>query len=43
MALFLANPAILTTLFFTDHLKQKIVNKTTCGTPSANPCQLCAQ
>ena len=24
------------------HLKHKTVNKTTCRTPSANPCQLCA-
>ena len=23
--------------FFTDHLKHKTVNKTTCRTPSANP------
>ena len=28
--------------FFTDHLKQKNVNKTTCRTPSSNPRQLCA-
>ena len=28
--------------FFTDHLKQKTVNKTTCRTPKANPRQLCA-
>ena len=29
-----------TQLFFTDHLNRKTVNKTTCRTPSANPCQL---
>ena len=28
--------------FFTEHLDQKTVNKTTCRTPSANPRQLCA-
>ena len=27
-------------MFFTDHLNQNIVNKTTCRTPSANPRQL---
>ena len=27
--------------FSTDHLKHKTLNKTTCRTPSANPCHLC--
>ena len=31
-----------TQCFFTDHLNYKILNKATCGTPSANPCQICA-
>ena len=31
-----------TPCFFTDHLKHKTVNKTTCRAPSANPCHLCA-
>ena len=31
-----------TQCFFTDHLKHKTVNKKTCGTSSAKPCQLCA-
>ena len=28
--------------FFTDHLRHKTVNKTTCRGPAANPWQLCA-
>ena len=30
----------ITQHFFTDHLNHKTVNKTTCWTPSGNPCQL---
>ena len=30
-----------TQCFFTDHLKHKFLNKTTCRPPSANPRQLC--
>ena len=30
----------LSCVFFTNHLKHKIVNKTTCRMPSANLCQL---
>ena len=33
---------LLQKFFFTDHLNHKVVNKTTCRTPSANPFQLWA-
>ena len=29
--------------FFTNHLKHKTVNKSTCRMPSVNPRQLCAR
>ena len=31
-----------TQCFFINHFKNKIVKKTTCKTPPANPYQLCA-
>ena len=34
--------SLLHSLFFTDHVKQKNANKTTCRTPSSNSHQLCA-
>ena len=34
--------SLATQCFFTDHLKHKTVNKTTCRTPSVNPRKLCA-
>ena len=37
-----ASNTFATQCFFTDHLNHKIVNKTTCRTPSANPRQLWA-
>ena len=36
----IAGKIFATQCFFTDRLNHKIVNKTTCRTPSANPCQL---
>ena len=34
--------ALLHSIFFTDHLNHKTVNKTTCRTTTVNPCQLWA-
>ena len=36
-------PYLMTTQsFFADNLNYKTVSKTTCRTPSINPCQVCA-
>ena len=36
-----ASKTFATQCFYTDHLKHKTANKTSCRTPSENPHQLC--
>ena len=42
MSLKLLVKYLIRSVFFTDHLKHKTVNKATCRTPSADPRQLYA-
>ena len=42
MSLKLSSKVFATQCFFTDHLKNKTVNKSSCRMPSANPRQLSA-